>query len=143
VDEREYKRSERPRVQGRYKQEESGLNKLLEGLVVASFLLVESGRDRWLALIFLILVHKESSFSGKETMAIYSLSICPAQITKHNDKQQSRYEREAIPGEGSSVLCPLRASAILHHCPISQRKAAQLKPPILSFLQYILPGLIF
>jgi hypothetical protein len=46
VDEREYKRSERPRVRGRYKQEESGLNKLLlEGLVVASFLLVESGRD--------------------------------------------------------------------------------------------------
>ena len=43
---REYKRSERPRVRGRYKQEESGLNKLLlEGLVVASFLLVESGRD--------------------------------------------------------------------------------------------------
>jgi hypothetical protein len=32
---------------GGYKQEESGLNKLLlEGLVVASFLLVESGRDR-------------------------------------------------------------------------------------------------
>jgi hypothetical protein len=31
----------------RYKQEESGLNKLLlEGLVVASFLLVESGHDR-------------------------------------------------------------------------------------------------
>jgi hypothetical protein len=30
----------------RYKQEESGLNKLLlEGLVVASFLLVESGQD--------------------------------------------------------------------------------------------------
>jgi hypothetical protein len=49
VDEREYKRSERPRVRGRYKQEESGLNKLLlEGLVVASFLLVESGRDSWL-----------------------------------------------------------------------------------------------
>jgi hypothetical protein len=47
ADEREYKRSERPRVRGRYKQEESGLNKLLlEGLVVASFLLVESGRDR-------------------------------------------------------------------------------------------------
>jgi hypothetical protein len=47
VDEREYKRSERPRVRGRYKQEESRLNKLLlEGLVVASFLLVESGRDR-------------------------------------------------------------------------------------------------
>jgi hypothetical protein len=46
VDEREYKRSERPRVRGRYKQEESGLNKLLEGLVVASFLLVESRRDR-------------------------------------------------------------------------------------------------
>jgi hypothetical protein len=46
VDEREYKRSERPRVRGRYKQEESGLNKLLlEGLVVASFLLVESGSD--------------------------------------------------------------------------------------------------
>jgi hypothetical protein len=46
VDEREYKRSERPRVRGRYKQEESGLSKLLlEGLVVASFLLVESGRD--------------------------------------------------------------------------------------------------
>jgi hypothetical protein len=46
VDEREYKRSERPRVRGRYKQEESGLNKLLlEGLVVASFLLMESGRD--------------------------------------------------------------------------------------------------
>jgi hypothetical protein len=45
MDEREYKRSERPRVRGRYKQEESGLNKLLlEGLVVASFLLVESGR---------------------------------------------------------------------------------------------------
>jgi hypothetical protein len=44
---REYKRSERPRVRGRYKQEESGLNKLLlEGLVVALFLLVESGRDR-------------------------------------------------------------------------------------------------
>jgi hypothetical protein len=43
---REYKRSERPRVGGRYKQEESGLNKLLlEGLVVASFLLVESWRD--------------------------------------------------------------------------------------------------
>jgi hypothetical protein len=41
VDEREYKRSERPRVWRRYKQEESGLNKLLlEGLVVASFLLV-------------------------------------------------------------------------------------------------------
>ena len=48
MDEREYKRSERPRVRGRYKQEESGLNKLLlEGLVVASFLLVESGRDNW------------------------------------------------------------------------------------------------
>jgi hypothetical protein len=47
VDEREYKRSERPRVRGRYKQEESGLNKLLlEGLVVVSFLLVESGRDK-------------------------------------------------------------------------------------------------
>jgi hypothetical protein len=47
VDEREYKRSERARVRGRYKQEESGLNKLLlEGLVVASFLLVKSGRDR-------------------------------------------------------------------------------------------------
>jgi hypothetical protein len=47
VDEREYKRSERPRVWGRYKQEESGLNKLLlEGLVVTSFLLVKSGRDR-------------------------------------------------------------------------------------------------
>jgi hypothetical protein len=47
LDEREYKRSERPRVQGRYKLEESGLNKLLlEGLVVVSFLLVESGRDR-------------------------------------------------------------------------------------------------
>jgi hypothetical protein len=46
MDEREYKRSERPRVWVRYKQEESGLNKLLlEGLVVASFLLVESGRD--------------------------------------------------------------------------------------------------
>jgi hypothetical protein len=42
----EYKRSERPRIRGRYKQEESGLNKLLlEGLVVVSFLLVESGRD--------------------------------------------------------------------------------------------------
>jgi hypothetical protein len=47
VDEREYKRSERPRVRGRYKQEESGLNKLLlEGLVVASFLLVESWCDK-------------------------------------------------------------------------------------------------
>jgi hypothetical protein len=47
MDEREYKRSERPRVRGRYKQKESGLNKLLlEGLVVASFLLVESGRYR-------------------------------------------------------------------------------------------------
>jgi hypothetical protein len=47
VDEREYKRSERPRVRGRYKQEESGLNKLLlEGLVVASFLLVESEHDK-------------------------------------------------------------------------------------------------
>ena len=47
MDEREYKRSERPRVRGRYKQEESGLNKLLlEGLVVASFLLVESGLDK-------------------------------------------------------------------------------------------------
>ena len=35
-----------PRFGGRYKQEESGLNKLLlEGLVVVSFLLVESGRD--------------------------------------------------------------------------------------------------
>jgi hypothetical protein len=46
VDEREYKRSERSRVRWRYKQEESGLNKLLlEGLVVASFLLVEKGRD--------------------------------------------------------------------------------------------------
>jgi hypothetical protein len=43
VDEREYKRSERPRVRGRYKQEESGLNKLLlEGLVVVSFLLVDT-----------------------------------------------------------------------------------------------------
>jgi hypothetical protein len=53
VDEREYKRSERPRVQGRYKQEESGLNKLLlEGLVVASFLLVKSGRDIHLASNF-------------------------------------------------------------------------------------------
>jgi hypothetical protein len=48
VDEREYKRSERPRVRGSYKQEESGLNKLLlEGLVVASFLLVESGRNKY------------------------------------------------------------------------------------------------
>jgi hypothetical protein len=48
MDEKEYKRSERPRVRGRYKQEESGLNKLLlEGLVVTSFLLVESGRDRF------------------------------------------------------------------------------------------------
>ena len=48
MDEREYKRSERPRVRGRYKQEESGLNKLLlEGLVVVSFLLVKSGRDNW------------------------------------------------------------------------------------------------
>jgi hypothetical protein len=48
VDEREYKRSEKPRVGGRYKQEESGLNKLLlEGLVVASFLLVESGHDTY------------------------------------------------------------------------------------------------
>jgi hypothetical protein len=47
MDEREYKRSERPRVQGRYKQEELGLNKLLlEGLVVASFLLVESRRNK-------------------------------------------------------------------------------------------------
>ena len=46
MDEREYKKSERPRVRGRYKQEESELNKLLlEGLVVASLLLVESGRD--------------------------------------------------------------------------------------------------
>jgi hypothetical protein len=54
VDEREYKRSERPRVRGRYKQEESGLNKLLlEGLVVASFLLVESGRDIPLPLLCL------------------------------------------------------------------------------------------
>ena len=51
MDEREYKRSERPRVRGRYKQEESGLNKLLlEGLVVVSFLLVESGRDKQVAL---------------------------------------------------------------------------------------------
>jgi hypothetical protein len=40
-------KSERPRVRGRYKQEERWrLNKLLlEGLVVVSFLLVESGRD--------------------------------------------------------------------------------------------------
>jgi hypothetical protein len=57
VDEREYKRSERPRVRGRYKQEESGLNKLLlEGLVVASFLLVESGRDRGKLSYFKVLV---------------------------------------------------------------------------------------
>jgi hypothetical protein len=43
---REYKRSERPRVWGRYKQEESGLNKLLlEGLVIMSFLLVKSRHD--------------------------------------------------------------------------------------------------
>jgi hypothetical protein len=53
VDEREDKRSERPRVWGRYKQEESGLNKLLlEGLVVMSFLLVESGRDNSLNFFF-------------------------------------------------------------------------------------------
>jgi hypothetical protein len=56
VDEREYKRSERPRVQGRYKQEESGLNKLLlEGLVVASFLLAESGRDIFKDLFYFYL----------------------------------------------------------------------------------------
>jgi hypothetical protein len=59
VDEREYKRSERPRVPGRYKQEESGLNKLLlEGLVVASFLLVESRRDKYITNLLKIVKYQ-------------------------------------------------------------------------------------
>lgn len=69
VDERDYKRSERPRVRGRYKQEESGLNKLLlEGLVVASFSLVESGHNTLVFCLYVCLWEGiQSSWTGLQT----------------------------------------------------------------------------
>jgi hypothetical protein len=76
----EYKRSERPRVRGRYKQEESGLNKLLlEGLVVVSFLLVEIGRDKlkWIfKMLYIIISHSNIFIYYFISLVRASVCVC-------------------------------------------------------------------